>query len=329
MDNRGLRRKFESEGVMGLSIVVVDPREDLAAVLRSAVTGDDIRVVTCPDAAQAIRCCAGESVAVAVINGVCDEGDISIVEEIAARSPVTSTLLLGACLPDASPTAQSCEALASAWNHDSLLRAVEQGVIRYRLNSAVQAQDEPLLRSLARCMEVKDSGPPGHCDRVADYAQMIAEALNLSCALRKGIRLGSLLHDCGKLNVPERILSSNGPISSVDFAMVKKHPEWGIEVIAPSSPGETVRNVVLYHHERFDGNGYPAGFSGTDIPLEARVVAAADIFDALTCERPYRKAYHWEKAVKIISSMKGSILDPGIVEAFCDKIMLKYGINAM
>ncbi|NOZ69486.1 MAG: HD domain-containing protein, partial [Deferribacteres bacterium] len=123
-------------------------------------------------------------------------------------------------------------------------------------------------------------------------------------------------HDCGKIGIPGAILNKPGALDDNEFDLIKKHPAWGADVARQAQLSEVIVNIILYHHERYDGKGYPAGISGADIPVEARIVAVADVFDAVTSDRSYRKAYSMKKGLEIIMSMKGSSFDPEIVDLF-------------
>jgi putative nucleotidyltransferase with HDIG domain len=151
---------------------------------------------------------------------------------------------------------------------------------------------------------------------VAAFALKIAEALRLPEGTRRAIKHGSWLHDCGKIGVPEAILNFPGKLSAADFEVVKKHPEWGAEVGRQANLPEEVINIILYHHERFDGRGYPTGAKGTEIPLEARIVAVADVFDAMSTDRPYAKGYDRSEAMRVMGVLRGAALDPQLVDLF-------------
>ncbi|BBA70594.1 HD-GYP domain-containing protein [Geobacter sulfurreducens] len=202
------------------------------------------------------------------------------------------------------------------WDNEELTAIVGQSVHRYLTLSALAREDEAVLQGLAQTIELKDPYTRGHCARVSSYALMIAEELLLSSQMRKDIRYGSWLHDCGKIGVPETILNFSGPVAAHEFDTIKKHPIWGAEVARQAQLPPTVVDIVLYHHERFDGDGYPQGLAGEEIPLAARIVSVADVYDALTTERPYRRAYTWQKGIDILLSMRGNNLDPALVDCF-------------
>jgi putative two-component system response regulator len=132
----------------------------------------------------------------------------------------------------------------------------------------------------------------------------------------EGVRLGGLLHDLGKIAVPDSVLLKPGHLDRAEFALVRKHPEAGAEIVRPLRAFEGPEPAVLHHHEHFDGTGYPYGLRGQAIPLAARVVAVADAFDAMTTDRPYRAAMAPAVAFELLEDGRGQQWDPGAVDAF-------------
>ena len=131
---------------------------------------------------------------------------------------------------------------------------------------------------------------------------------------------GAMLHDCGKIGVPEATLNFPGKLDADQMNAIRKHPDWGGEVARAAGMHQMTVNIVLYHHEHYNGNGYPTGLAGDSIPLEARIVAVADVYDALASDRPYRKAMPPEVALREFLAMSGTVLDPVIVESFLELV---------
>jgi putative nucleotidyltransferase with HDIG domain len=206
--------------------------------------------------------------------------------------------------------------IVKPWKNDELLTAVCEGISHHHLLNSLRKEQEDVLCSLAQAIELKDPSTRGHCDRVAIFALLIADVLQLSRIMKREIKYGSWLHDCGKIGISEAILNGKEQLNEEEFAIMKQHSEWGADVAAKANLSQTVRNVIHYHHEKFDGSGYPAGISGKNIPLEARIVAVADVYDALMADRPYRKKHTHDETVVILRSMQGSALDPELVELF-------------
>lgn len=203
--------------------------------------------------------------------------------------------------------------IVKPWGEEELVGTLVQSINRHATLRLLRREDDAVIRSLARTIELKDPCTRGHCERVAGYAQLISWHLGLTAEAQKDIRYGSWLHDCGKIGVPEQILNHRGPMSTGDFAVIRKHPEWGAEVARQAQFSPVVVNAVMHHHEHYDGSGYPAGLAGSRIPLEARIVAVADTYDALTTDRPYRKACDPREARRFMTEEAVGLLDPGLV----------------
>ena len=172
--------------------------------------------------------------------------------------------------------------------------------------------------SLVGAIEAKDEYTAGHSQRVAEMACCVARELGWDSTLIVHLRLGAVLHDMGKVGVPEAILSKPAELTTEEMDTVREHPVIGARILS-SLPGcEGIVRTVLHHHERYDGAGYPTGVAGDDIPISARIVAIADVYDALTSERSYRRAYAPQEAIAILESGRGTAFDPEILEvALC------------
>gem|GEM_PF-1917434 len=174
------------------------------------------------------------------------------------------------------------------------------------------------LNALTVLLDKRDTGTKGHSLRVVKYSTAIAEKIGVKGKDLEEIRLGSLLHDIGKMGIPDSILFKPGKLSDSEWDVMKTHPELGadmvsrIEFLGPATP------IVRYHHERFDGRGYPGQLAGREIPVGARIFAVADAFDAITSQRPYREALSMDYAVQEIRTFGGSQFCPDCVAAFMD-----------
>lgn len=175
---------------------------------------------------------------------------------------------------------------------------------------------EASLIMLANAIEVRDPYTRGHVERVMNYAQSIAEYLGWSSTEINNLRFGSILHDIGKINISEDILRKEGTLSDEEWVEMRKHPEMGAELVKGIHYLDPALPVILYHHERWNGSGYPFGLKAEKIPIAARIVAIADSFDAMTTERPYRQELTPEQAFDEVISGSGIQYDPLIVDAF-------------
>jgi putative nucleotidyltransferase with HDIG domain len=172
---------------------------------------------------------------------------------------------------------------------------------------------EFLLHALGQTIELKDPLTKGHCERVATFADIIARQVGLDMESRHDIKVGSWLHDCGKIGVPETILGAERQLNDEEMTTIRKHPLWGATVAEAANLPSAVVNIILHHHEFFNGKGYPMGLKGEAIPLEARIVSVADVYDALRSYRPYRPGYVYGDSRQIIQEMAGRELDPAMV----------------
>ncbi|MBT8488995.1 MAG: HD domain-containing protein [Gemmatimonadetes bacterium] len=173
-----------------------------------------------------------------------------------------------------------------------------------------------IVRDWGESIESKDAYTQGHCSRVSDYACMLAEVSGMSEHDLRWFRMGALLHDVGKVSVPLEILTKNGRLEDSEWAVMSRHPEFGVELLEGIEFPWDVRPMIRHHHERWDGSGYPDGLAGEDIPLEARILTIADIYDALTTTRSYRPAFSHDKAMAILASERGTTVDAGLLSLF-------------
>lgn len=173
-----------------------------------------------------------------------------------------------------------------------------------------------LLDSLVTSIDSRDHYTRAHCEATAEYAIMLAQELGLSPSVQRTLRLAALLHDVGKICIPDHILRKPGPLSPEEFAIIRHHAAIAEELIVDVPNAEEVRLVARHHHERFDGSGYPDGLKGERIPYLSRILAVADAFSAMTMDRPHRGGLSPEEAHQELCRAAGTQFDPQIVEAF-------------
>lgn len=176
---------------------------------------------------------------------------------------------------------------------------------------------EMILR-FALVAEYKDESTGTHLVKIADYSTEIAQELGLSKSDIECLKYASPMHDIGKIVIPDNILKKEGGLTPEEREVMKKHTTLGAEIFKGSHSTllRAARIISLTHHERFDGGGYPGGLKGKQIPLFGRIVAVADVFDALTSKRPYKEAYPFDEAIKILEDSSGSQFDPDLIAAF-------------
>jgi PAS domain S-box-containing protein len=208
-----------------------------------------------------------------------------------------------------------------------------EGITRLKIEEELKLSYQKLQRALentiqamALVLEIRDPYTAGHQKRVAELACTIAKEIGFSLEKINRIYMEGIIHDIGKINVPTEILSKPGSLSEIELKLIQTHPQAGSDMLKEMELPEEVCLSVLQHHERMDGSGYPSGLSGKDIILEARILAVADVVEAITSHRPYRPALGLDKALEEITQNKGKLYDPQVVDA-CLKLFKEKGFK--
>ena len=183
-----------------------------------------------------------------------------------------------------------------------------------RNSEKLQALIENITKAIALTTEMRDPYTSGHQQRVTQLAYAISEEMGLDKEIVAGIRVAGSLHDIGKMYIPSEILTKPGKLTEIEFDMIRTHPEAGYSIVKTIEFPWPVAQIVLQHHERMDGSGYPAGLSAKDILLEAKILGVADVVEAMASHRPYRPALGIDKALEEISQKKGMLYDPKVVD---------------
>ncbi len=303
------------------TILLVDDEQNVLNALKRAFIDCDIEIITTTSPVEALETIKkNDSISVIISDNLMPEmSGIEFLQKAKVIAPDTVRIMLTGyadleAVIDAINKGEVFKFITKPWDDNELVDMVLSSIDRYEVVQSLRKADEYTLYSLAQAIELKDHYTRGHCDRVAGYALAIAEKLGLDRTLSEHIRQGSWLHDCGKIGVPEEILNFRGALSTDQFDVIKNHPTWGAEVAKAAHLPQPIINILLYHHEWYNGSGYPAGLKGEEIPIEARIVGVADMYDALTSDRPYRKGIPTREAIAIILDGRGSQLDPVIVD---------------
>ncbi len=170
--------------------------------------------------------------------------------------------------------------------------------------------------ALAQAVEAKDPEIKGHLERSIKYATLIGERLGLKEEEMEALRFGAVLHDIGKIGIDDKILFKPGKLTPEEYEKVKEHPRLGAQIIEGVEFLKEVAPIILYHHERYDGKGYPEGLKGEEIPLLARIISVVDAYETMISSRPYKKPFSKEEAKKEMLREKGKQFDPYIVDIF-------------
>jgi putative nucleotidyltransferase with HDIG domain len=202
---------------------------------------------------------------------------------------------------------------------EKIAKVVGIKTLKNTINKLNKQSKQGLSESIfafAKTLELKDHYTGEHVENTVHFATAVAKELNLAKEDIELIKQAAMLHDLGKIGISENILLKKGKLSKKEFDEIKKHPQIGADIIRPIQFLHDLIPFIFYHHERWDGKGYPSGIKGEDIPLGARVIAIADVYQALISDRPYHKAFTKKAAIEIIKKSSGTQFDPRIVNAF-------------
>ena len=308
------------------TIIFVDDEAGIRNALKRLFSDSPHSVLIAASAAEGLELLRNNTCAVIVSdNQMPGESGIECLYKARQLAPDTVRVMMTAYadLGTALNAINHCEAyrfVVKPWDNTELVELVNNCVLRFELLNSLRLKDAAIYSSLARAIELKDHYTRGHSDRVVEFSMALGRRLGLPPDTLIHLQHGAMLHDCGKIGVPESTLNFPGKLDHDQMAIIRKHPEWGGEVARAAGMHQTAVNIILYHHEFYNGQGYPTGLAGDSIPLEARIVAVADVYDALLSDRPYRKALPPEDALRVFLAMSGTILDPLIVENFIELV---------
>ena len=201
--------------------------------------------------------------------------------------------------------------------HESLVSAVSGRLDELSLD-VVSASRKAFMDGLIEVLGARDTETRSHSRRVAAYACRLGRDMGLSAGELSQLEVGSLLHDIGKMGIPDRILLKPSALDSAEWREMRQHPQIGLDLVRRISLLSDAELVVSQHHERFDGKGYPGGLTNDEIDLQARIFSVVDTFDAITSDRPYRARMPFSHAVSVINDERGAQFDPRVAEAFLD-----------
>jgi len=305
------------------TILVADDNEANRELLSDLLSPEGYQVVCAADGQQALDRVASDSVDLALLDVVMPHRTGFEVCQAMKSKPETR-LIPVVLLTSLNSDADRIHGIMCGAD-DFLSRPVNKHELLARVHSLLRLKQftdeldnaETVLFSLALSIEAKDPYTEGHCDRLSKYSVALGEKLGLPQDLRVALRRGGLVHDIGKLSVPESILLKPGPLTPGERKIMEQHTVIGERICAPLRSFRNVLPIIRHHHEKWDGSGYPDGLKGEQIPLTARILQVTDIYDALTTDRPYRKALSSEKAFAIMrEEVKRGWWDAPILDEF-------------
>jgi cyclic di-GMP phosphodiesterase len=333
-----------------VGVLVVDDEEPIRNALKRFLSGQQYTVYTASSGAEALEALGQQDIALALLDiRMPGMSGVDLVPRALEVSPDVSVVMLSA-VNDAT-TAALCmqrgavDYLTKPLELDDLTRAVQRALRRREAQIESRRLDVQLkeefatraaewereraetqrvtiatLEALVNSMEARDPYLRGHSARVADLAATIAAHLGLSDDDIEQVRLGGRLHDLGKIGTREAVMNKQGPLTPDEYEHIKQHVIIGSQIIAPLGHLAPVLSGVRSHHERWDGAGYPDGLRGEEIPVMARIIGAAEIYDALCTSRPYQEKMPSDQAVRRMGELAGTVLDPHVFSALAEVV---------
>ena len=304
-------------------LLVVDDEPTNLQVLRH-VLDKDYRLLFATDGTRALQLARQQQPRLVLLDVMMPGMDGYAVCAALKADPATAAIpvIFVTALTDAADETRGFD----AGGVDYITKPVSAPVVRARVRthlSLVRTEELretrlQIVQRLGRAAEYKDNETGMHVIRMSHFAHRLALAAGCGDEWADDLLNAAPMHDVGKIGIPDAVLQKPGPLDAQEWATMRRHPEIGAEIIGehPSGVLRLARSVALAHHEKWDGSGYPAGLAGAQIPLEARIVALADVFDALTSVRPYKKAWAPEDAMAHISAQAGQHFDPELARLF-------------
>ena len=329
-------------------VLVVDDEKSIRLTLKAFLQNDGYQVRIAEDADSALEQIRQEPADIVISDIILPRvTGVELLKSIHAIHPDTQVIMITGepTLESASEAVRSgaCDYLFKPVSKVNLLRAVatasrikdledqnhayqenlEKMVaertqqLHEAMESVKQASFDTVLR-LSRAAEFKDENTFSHLIRMSEYTALLAEASNCCSENLEAVKFAALLHDIGKIGIPDHILLKPGKLDAEEWHIMKKHAEYGDHILegADSEVLKIGREIALTHHEKWDGTGYPKGLSGEEIPVFGRIAAIADVFDALSTKRVYKDAYSIEQSFEILKEGRGQHFDPQLVDAF-------------
>jgi putative two-component system response regulator len=307
-------------------ILVVEDDAANRALLRHILTSEGYRVMTADDGEMAVRIVATTRPDLVLLDvGLPQLDGFEVTRRL--RSDLRLTTLPILLLTGRTGEADVVAGL-NAGADDFIRKPVARAELVARIRSALRLRRallgmeaaHTIVAALANAVEAKDGPTEQHCERLAVLAARLGRRLELPADELDAVTYGALLHDVGKIGVPDRVLSKAGVLTDEEWALVRQHPEIGERICAPLQSFAAFGPIIRHHHERWDGGGYPDGLRAEQIPLGARIVGLVDTFDAITHDRPYRPARPIEQALEELRRAAGRQLDAELVHVFIDDI---------
>ena len=309
---------------MSETVLIVDDRELNLELMGAYLEEIGCQVITAATGAEALTAVAHRAPDLVLLDVMMPGLDgFEVCRRIKAQNGLLPVVLVTA-LSQSSDRVHGLEAGAD----DFITKPVERVELVARVRSLLRLKGlydrldgaEQVMLALARAVEAKDRFTESHTERVGHSARLLGKAVGLDEKTLQDLYLGGVVHDIGKIGIPDSVLLKEGALTTEERDVMRKHVIIGEQIVSPLRSATTMIPIVRHHHERFDGEGYPDRLQGRDIPLPARIVAVCDSFDAMTNARPYRVALHSLRAQEILKGGAGTQWDPELVELFLVQI---------
>lgn len=320
------------------NILVVDDEEQIRRLLKLTLSGIGYICTLAADGAEARKCLDKQPFDLALCDvNMPGESGIDLARHIASEYEDTAVIIVTAVddpkTADAAIEAGTYGYIIKPFNPNELIINIRNALRQRELETAnrmyqqdleqmvaertvrLQGALEGIIQAMARTVESRDPYTAGHQDRVAALAVAIAMEMNIPQDQIEGIRMAGMIHDLGKISVPAEILSKPTRLTDIEFALIKTHSQVGCDILQEIDFPWPIAQIVLQHHEKMNGSGYPQGLSEEDILLEARILCVADVVEAMVSHRPYRPALGLDKAMEEISDNAGKLYDPEAADA--------------
>ncbi|MBN2496520.1 MAG: response regulator [Deltaproteobacteria bacterium] len=315
-------------------VLVVDDEEAILLAVRRQLRRSGVEILQAVSPAEAIAVLNEREVAVLISDYMMPGmNGIELLAMVRRRWPRTVGIMMTACediriAADAVNRGLVKAFITKPWNSDDLRRSVADCVQTHRnrlegrsveiekMAREIAVQARAGAFALARAVDARDPNTHQHSEKVALYAEQVGKAMGLPDGLLEDLRIGGLLHDLGKIGVPDQVLLKPGRLDDAEFDLIRRHPRIGASIVEPMGFSEDIRAIIRHHHESHDGRGYPDGLAGGEIALPARIVHVVDAFEAMTADRVYRKACSLDYVRDELRKHRGTQFDPQVADVF-------------
>lgn len=333
MKKKKIQSSPETEGNSDIHIMVVDDEEYIRDMIQQAIEKAGFTCAAVPSGIKALDVMKQKSVDILITDIKMPQMDgIELMKQVKDKY-TTDVIIMTGFIED-----YKYESIIQAGASDFIQKPMDIAELILRLKRVIRERAitaeykrtaeqlkksfmklkrvfEQTVRALISVVELRDPYTAGHQHRVSTLACNIAWILHLPYEQIDGLRIASLLHDIGKLAIPSMILNKTGPLRQVEFSLIQRHTEYGRNIVQEIDFPWPIANIIYQHHERVNGTGYPQGKAGEDILIEARIIAVADVVEAMSFQRPYRPELGIDRALKEIKKNRGILFDPDVVDA--------------